>query len=190
MLAPFPTWKITGPGDVVEFSQADTTGSKFSFTAGSEGSHKLCFLNGGGQKRTVEFEWASGAAAIDYGDVAKVEQLKPLELEMRKLEDRLTAVRKEMQFQREREEAHRDTVSFFAQHCLAATLLSIFCTSLLLTKHPPHHPIPISQSEVAASRIMWFSLLTIVLVFAQCVLQVWHLRGFVVQNKFLGLKGR
>lgn len=102
--------QVTGPNDVVEFSQADSVGSKFSFTASSGGSHSVCFANGSGAKRAVELEWAAGAAAIDYADVAKVEQLKPLELEMRKLEDRLAAVRREMQFQREREESHRDLV--------------------------------------------------------------------------------
>ncbi len=85
-------------------------GSKFSFTASSSGSHAVCFANGAGSKRSVELVWAAGAAAIDYADVAKVEQLKPLELEMRKLEDRLSAVRREMQRQREREESHRDLV--------------------------------------------------------------------------------
>ena len=103
--------QVTGPSDVIEFSQADTAGSKFSFTASSGGSHSVCFANGGATKRAVELVWAAGAAAIDYADVAKVEQLKPLELEMRKLEDRLAAVRREMQFQREREESHRDLVS-------------------------------------------------------------------------------
>jgi hypothetical protein len=102
--------QISGPNDATEYTQTDLVSSKFSFTADVGGSHKLCFTNGASVRRTVELDWASGAAAIDYSDVARVEQLKPLELEMRKLEDRLTAVRKEMQFQREREEAHRDTV--------------------------------------------------------------------------------
>ncbi len=41
--------------------------------------------------------------------MAKKEHLKPLELALRKLEDRVENVHKEMTFQREREEAHRDT---------------------------------------------------------------------------------
>ena len=146
-ILPLPA-QISGPNDATEFTQADLVSSKFSFTADIGGSHKICFSNGSPQKRTVELDWASGAAAIDYSDVAKVEQLKPLELEMRKLEDRLAAVRKEMQFQREREEAHRDS------------------------------------SESTASRVMWFSLLTIAIVVVQGALQVHHMWTYLSRNKF------
>jgi hypothetical protein len=117
--------QVTGPNDVVEFSQADGVGSKFSFTASSSGSHAVCFANGAGSKRTVELAWAAGAAAIDYADVAKVEQLKPLELEMRKLEDRLAAVRREMQRQREREESHRDLSEVTNQRVMTFSALTI-----------------------------------------------------------------
>ena len=44
----------------------------------------------------------------------------PRQLELRKLEDRLSAVQKEMQYQREREESHRDTVSLL--HSLSLLL--------------------------------------------------------------------
>jgi len=151
--------------------------SKFSFTADVGGSHKICFTNGASMLRTVELDWASGAAAIDYSDVARVEQLKPLELEMRKLEDRLSAVRKEMQFQREREEAHRDTVR--APPPLAAPLCYL---PPRLSHHPPTPPR--AQSETTAGRVMWFSLLTILIVVVQGVLQVLHLWTFFSRNKF------
>ena len=110
---------------MVEFSQADSVGSKFSFTASSSGSHAVCFANGSGSKRSVELAWAAGAAAIDYADVAKVEQLKPLELEMRKLEDRLAAVRREMQRQREREESHRDLSEVTNQRVMTFSAITI-----------------------------------------------------------------
>ena len=41
--------------------------------------------------------------------MAKNEHLKPIELELRKLEDRVEGIHKEMLYQRDREEAHRDT---------------------------------------------------------------------------------
>ena len=189
--APFS--QVTGPNDVVEFSQADSVGSKFSFTASSGGSHSVCFANGSGAKRAVELEWAAGAAAIDYADVAKVEQLKPLELEMRKLEDRLAAVRREMQFQREREESHRDLVRFVwtappfflaaraahppGAHTPPPGLLG--CLPACLPAPPP------PQSEVTNSRVMWFSALTVVIVIASSFFQVRYLKSFFKANKFL-----
>lgn len=59
--------------------------------------------------RTVDLAWTSGVDAQDYADVAKKEHLKPLELALRKLEDRVETVHKEMMYQREREEHHRNT---------------------------------------------------------------------------------
>lgn len=51
----------------------------------------------------------AGVDAKDYTDLAKKEHLKPLELALRKLEDRVENVHKELMFQRDREERHRDT---------------------------------------------------------------------------------
>jgi hypothetical protein len=101
--------QITGPDDATEYRDGpDATGAKFSFTAAAGGSHKVCFVNASPHARRVALEWAAGAAATDYAELAKKESLKPLELELRKLEDRLAAVQREMQYQREREESHRD----------------------------------------------------------------------------------
>ncbi len=190
-LSPSLYSQISGPNDVTEFTQQDSVTSKFSFTADSGGSHKICFSNGAAVKRSVELEWASGAATIDYADVAKVEQLKPLELEMRKLEDRLSAVRREMQFQREREEAHRDTVRGArdgacggARAILAVRDARARIKRLNNPQCSPFSPRPPSQSETTAGRVMWFSLLTIAIVVVQGVLQVLHLWTFFSRNKF------
>ena len=70
---------------------------------------QVCFTNTGGALRSVDLTWAAGADAVDYSEVAKKEHLKPLELALRKLEDRVENAHKEMMYQREREERHRDT---------------------------------------------------------------------------------
>jgi hypothetical protein len=49
--------------------------------------------------RRVGFDFVSGADAKDWGEVAKNEHLKPVELELRKLEDRVENVHKEMLYQ-------------------------------------------------------------------------------------------
>lgn len=101
--------KITGPNGESEFSQNDVSGSKFAFTATEAGAHKVCFTNNANVNRRIDFEFLAGVEAKDYADIAKKEHLKPLELELRKLEDRIAAVHSEMQYQREREETHRNT---------------------------------------------------------------------------------
>lgn len=142
--------KVLGPNDAQEFLQRDEVSSKFSFTAAEGGAHRVCFTNVSPYSRRVELRWAAGAATIDYTEMAKKEHLRPLEVELRRLEDRLDAVQKEMQYQREREEQHRD------------------------------------MSEVTNGRVMWFSLLTILIVVVQGTLQVWHLYSFFRKRKYIG----
>lgn len=101
--------KVTGPNGAIEFSQTDAPSGKFAFTASDTGAHKVCFTNGGSQQRRIDFEFLAGSDAKDYADIAKKEHLKPLELELRKVEDRLEDIHREMTYQREREETHRST---------------------------------------------------------------------------------
>lgn len=173
---------MTGPDGKTEFREADQVTGKFSFTADDGGSHSVCLTNLSPHQRRVELTWAAGVGTIDYADMAKKEQLKPLEvrergarvarasrgrtpeadyhhslsplitarqLELRKLEDRLSAVQREMQYQREREESHRDL------------------------------------SETTNSRVVWFSWLTITIVVVQAALQVMYLYNFFSKRKYL-----
>ena len=57
----------------------------------------------------VELSLKTGSEAIDYTEVAKTEKLKPVELEMRKMENILDSVVSELDYMKEREEALRDT---------------------------------------------------------------------------------
>ena len=173
--------QVTGPDGKTEFREADQVTGKFSFTADDGGSHSVCLTNLSPHQRRVELTWAAGVGTIDYADMAKKEQLKPLEvreepasharkrrgkltatlpplshhrhrhrqLELRKLEDRLSAVQREMQYQREREESHRDL------------------------------------SETTNSRVVWFSWLTITIVVVQAALQVMYLYNFFSKRKYL-----
>jgi len=65
--------------------------------------------NIGQEKRTVVLQIKVGADAKDYDKVATEQALGPLELEMKKLEDTMVQLNKEMMFIRAREAAMRDT---------------------------------------------------------------------------------
>ena len=72
--------QVTGPDGKTEFRDADSVTGKFSFTADDGGSHSVCLTNLSPHQRRVELMWAAGVGTIDYADMAKKEQLKPLEV--------------------------------------------------------------------------------------------------------------
>eukprot|EP01097_Dermamoeba_algensis_P002148 TRINITY_DN1854_c0_g1_i1.p1 TRINITY_DN1854_c0_g1~~TRINITY_DN1854_c0_g1_i1.p1 ORF type:complete len:214 (-),score=34.28 TRINITY_DN1854_c0_g1_i1:91-732(-) len=80
---------------------------KFAFTAARGGDYTFCFTsiqNGDPQGNVVvSFDLASGIKAMDYHAVAKKEHLKPLDLELRKLEDMGKEILKDMDYLRQRE---------------------------------------------------------------------------------------
>tara|TARA_B110000208_G_C11777296_1_gene432537 strand:+ start:2000 stop:2608 length:609 start_codon:yes stop_codon:yes gene_type:complete len=68
-----------------------------------ETTSTLCFAHRGTSTERVSFTFASGVEATNYAAVKEREHLKPLELELRRLDDALKAVHSEMLFQRGRE---------------------------------------------------------------------------------------
>jgi hypothetical protein len=75
----------------------------------------------------------SGVEAQDYSAIAKKEHLKPLELELRRIEDTVEMIQKDFEYMREREAVMRDTnestftrvsyLSLFSVGCLIALAL-------------------------------------------------------------------
>ncbi|KAG0297920.1 vesicle coat component [Dissophora globulifera] len=90
---------------------------KASFIHKHAGDVVICFTNvlSDGLKpdsrysRTVEFTIQFGSETVDYVKVAKEEKLKPMEVELRKLEDIVKDVMKNMIHLQKREEIMRDT---------------------------------------------------------------------------------
>jgi len=89
---------------------------RFAFTSQAAGEHKMCFQTNTttgwfGQKRKLKFhlDIETGESATDYEDIAKQEHLNALEVEVRKLNDRIKDIRAEQNYQRTREAVFRDT---------------------------------------------------------------------------------
>jgi hypothetical protein len=133
---------------------------KFVFTSHVGGEHQICFSTvsksffGGSGKRHVRLNsfflpsahqhsdciWNCvqrvhlridmGEAAVDYDAVAKTEHLSAIEIEVRKLIDKLSQIRQETVYQREREEEFRNTSEStnarIAWFSLGETLLLVF----------------------------------------------------------------
>jgi hypothetical protein len=101
--------KVFGPlADTMHSRRAADSG-KFALTSGNAGDHQFCFANAGQSEITVMFKLDIGLAAKDYSAVAKKENLKPLELELRRLEDLVVSIHDNMEYMKTREEAMRNT---------------------------------------------------------------------------------
>uniref|UniRef100_A0A7S1G8D0 GOLD domain-containing protein n=1 Tax=Bicosoecida sp. CB-2014 TaxID=1486930 RepID=A0A7S1G8D0_9STRA len=87
---------------------------RFAFTSDEAGEHIVCFQLSGQFFGTptevrVDLRLNVGEMAIDYAEIARKEHLSTLELEVRKLNDKMRDVKREQNYQRSRELKFRDT---------------------------------------------------------------------------------
>ncbi|RLN59797.1 hypothetical protein BBJ29_003920 [Phytophthora kernoviae] len=82
---------------------------KFSFTADAGGNYAVCFANSNDKPVRVMMDFKHGVEAKDYTEVAKREHLMPVEKELRKMEDTVDEIHREMLYMREREAMMRNT---------------------------------------------------------------------------------
>ncbi|TPX32900.1 hypothetical protein SmJEL517_g04042 [Synchytrium microbalum] len=116
------------------FYKKDVSGTiKFAFTTHAFADVNFCVLNtlvdgvppSPNTKRLVNIHIDSGADAVDYSEIAKQEKLKPMEIELRKLESEMDRIVSEMEFLKEREAAMRDTNESTNERVKYFSLLSI-----------------------------------------------------------------
>lgn len=131
----------------IDTSSDDT--HKFSFHADVAGSYSVCFFNANEKPVRVMLDFKHGVEAKDYAEVAKREHLMPVEKELRKMEDTVDEIHREMLYMREREAAMRST------------------------------------NESTNSRVMWFSLASIVVLIGMGVWQVLYLKKFFKSKKLI-----
>jgi len=86
----------------------------FAFTSQSESEYSFCFLDsysGADVRpvRLVDIEIDHNNKEKDYEEVAKRENLKPIELEIRKIEDAVEALKNDFTYMKNREAKHRNT---------------------------------------------------------------------------------
>lgn len=87
---------IKGPDKEIVYEKKDKETVVASLTAGKTGSHHMCITNKEKKDIVVDFEFLSGVNAKDYSSVAKQSTLKPLELNLQKLEDTISYIIEEM----------------------------------------------------------------------------------------------
>jgi hypothetical protein len=99
------------------YNKDNAVKGKFAFTTDEYDVFQICFetkLAQPGQHtdnlfKEVNLNVKHGVEAKDYENLAKVEKLKPLEIELRRLEDLSQDIVSDFQYMKQREEEMRDT---------------------------------------------------------------------------------
>ncbi|XP_067941323.1 transmembrane emp24 domain-containing protein 10-like [Watersipora subatra] len=133
------TVKITDARDHI-FYNNDKNELKgvFAFSVEEYDLFEICFINklepgGDGGQRAVTLNIKHGAEMKDYEAIAKAEKLKPLEKELRKLEDLSESIVSDFAYMRSREEEMRSTNESTHSRVLYFSVFSLACLIGLAT---------------------------------------------------------
>ncbi|CAG9807001.1 unnamed protein product [Chironomus riparius] len=137
------------PGQIVDYEVRDTkqhilskkddiSRGKFSFTSEIFDVYELCFIskvpnNVRGVVQEVAINIKKGVETKSYEGIAEAAKLKPLELELKKLEDLSDAIVQDFALMRKREEEMRDTNESTNNRVLFFSIFGMCCLLGLAT---------------------------------------------------------
>ncbi|CAD5225211.1 unnamed protein product [Bursaphelenchus okinawaensis] len=115
----------------------DTKG-KFAFTADEYDIFEICVTIHANPsqvkiQREISLVLKHGVEAKNYEDLAKAEKLKPLEVELRRLEDLSDSIVQDFMYMRQREEEMRSTNESTNTRVLYLSVFSMLCLLTLAT---------------------------------------------------------
>uniref|UniRef100_A0A3B3CPB5 Transmembrane p24 trafficking protein 10 n=1 Tax=Oryzias melastigma TaxID=30732 RepID=A0A3B3CPB5_ORYME len=134
--------KITDSSTHTLYSKEDATKGKFAFTTEDYDMFEVCFESkkqNGTVKlnflpdQLVNLDMKHGVEAKNYEEIAKVEKLKPLEVELRRLEDLSESIVNDFAYMKKREEEMRDTNESTNTRVLYFSIFSMCCLIGLAT---------------------------------------------------------
>mmetsp|Transcript_14030 Transcript_14030/g.36063 ORF Transcript_14030/g.36063 Transcript_14030/m.36063 type:complete len:210 (+) Transcript_14030:280-909(+) len=108
---------------------------RFSFTAQTTGEHEVCFTTNATSwslrnlKLRFDLDITIGEATLNYDEIAKKEHLSAIEVDIRKLQDDVRVLRRNILYMKSREAAMRHTTD---STNLRALLFSLFQVGLIL----------------------------------------------------------
>merc|ERR1712142_549206 len=115
----------------VLYKKDDASKGKFAFTTDEYDMFEVCFhsegTHGQGIDREIFLDVKTGVEAKNYDDLQKTEKLKPMELELKKLEDLSEAIVNDFAYMRAREEQMRDTNESTSDRVLYFSIFSMLC---------------------------------------------------------------
>ncbi|XP_024285902.1 transmembrane emp24 domain-containing protein 10 [Oncorhynchus tshawytscha] len=131
--------KITDSSGHILYSKEDASKGKFAFTTEDYDMFEVCFESksplGTGRvtDQLVNLDMKHGVEAKNYEEMAKVEKLKPLEVELRRLEDLSESIVNDFAYMKKREEEMRDTNESTNIRVLYFSIFSMCCLIGLAT---------------------------------------------------------
>ncbi|XP_056151817.1 transmembrane emp24 domain-containing protein 10-like [Lampris incognitus] len=131
--------KITDSSGHTLYTKEDATKGKFAFTTEDYDMFEVCFESkypmGTGRvpDQLVTLDMKHGVEAKNYEEIAKVEKLKPLEVELRRLEDLSESIINDFAYMKKREEEMRDTNESTNTRVLYFSVFSMCCLTGLAT---------------------------------------------------------
>jgi len=119
-------------------SHEDKSKGKFAFTTDDYEVYEICVIskvppNIRGIKHEVELTIKMGLEAKNYETLGEAARLKPLEVELKRLEDLSEAIVQDFAYMRQREEEMRDTNESTNSRVLYFSVLSMLCLIALAT---------------------------------------------------------
>lgn len=109
-----------------------------------------------------------GVEAKSYDDIAKAEKLKPLEVELRRLEDLSDSIVNDFAYMRQREEEMRGTNGKLACYFTRYSLIIIYYVS-----------------ESTNNRVLYLSIFSMLVLLALALWQVLYLRRYFKAKKLI-----
>ncbi|XP_018335761.1 transmembrane emp24 domain-containing protein bai [Agrilus planipennis] len=137
------------PGQKVDYVVKDSRGhvlaqrtdiakGKFSFVTENYDSFEICFISRipshqRGISQEVTLNIKHGVEAKSYEGIGEAAKLKPIEVELKRLEDLSDAIVQDFSYMRKREEEMRDTNESTNSRVLYFSIFSMFCLLGLAT---------------------------------------------------------
>ncbi|XP_065168849.1 transmembrane emp24 domain-containing protein bai [Atheta coriaria] len=137
------------PGQKVDYVVRDSKGhvlaqkddivkGKFSFVTETYDSYEICFISRvperqRGMSHEVSLNTKHGVEAKNYEGIGEAAKLKPIEVELRRLEDLSNDIVQDFSIMRKREEEMRDTNESTNTRVLYFSVFSMFCLLGLAT---------------------------------------------------------
>jgi len=111
---------------------------KFAFTTDKDDIFEICFIsrvpsNVRGSRHTVALDMKMGVEAKNYEQLGDAAKLKPLEVDLKRLEDLSESIVQDFAFMRRREEEMRDTNENTNSRVLYFSIFSMCCLLGLAT---------------------------------------------------------
>ena len=136
--AQFIDVKITDPQNDIIWSEEGADKGSWKITTRHGGDYAFCFYSRmvpgvratEGMKRTINFDLRTGGETQDYDQMATAEHMKPMEVNLRIMEDTIRTIHTEYQYYKEREREMRDTNEHVNARVFWATLIVMILITL------------------------------------------------------------